>query len=92
LPDQPIDFAAAKKRLEEAARVRCAHCGAWIPFQVSRCERCGVYFEGAAMQFTHPGERDDAANELLRRRRLALTLFVVAGAVGLGAALCMGQR
>lgn len=59
---------------------------------LTRCTYCGVHFEGAAMQFTHPSERAEAIENLAHRRRMAVVLFAVASLAAVAISLLAGSR
>lgn len=63
--DEPIsiNFAAARKRAESDTRVRCAKCNKLIHMQDTRCEYCGVNFNGEAWQFS-PSTTNRSQNSL----------------------------
>ena len=53
---EPVDLQAVKlRRAEKHALVPCARCGRDIPMHSTRCQYCGVHFDGQAFQFTYDG-------------------------------------
>ncbi len=73
------DFEKHKKAIDaDPNRVRCAHCGAWIPVRAERCPRCGVFFKGEAFQFSHRSDELEAV-----RRSRAKRIRIIAIAIGI---------
>jgi len=74
-----IDFEKHKKLIEEDPnRVKCAHCGSWVPAHAEQCRKCGVHFKGEAFQFAHSS--DELESERMSRAR---RIRVIAIAIGL---------
>ena len=63
--DEPISisFAAARERAESDTRVRCAKCNKLIHMRDTKCEYCGVNFNGEAWQFS-PSTTNRSQNAL----------------------------
>ena len=78
------DFEKHKQAIErDPNRVRCAHCGAWVPARAEKCRSCGVHFKGEAFQFSHASDEIEGARRAraTRIRRMAIVigiLFLVA--------------
>ena len=73
-----IDFEARRRQAEnDPNKVRCAHCGAWISSDATRCPKCGVYFQGEAFQFSHPKLDELSDDRITRRRRALVVAFVL---------------
>ncbi len=67
---EPVDLQTAKlRRAEKHALVPCARCGRDIPMHSTRCQYCGVHFDGQAFQYTYDGA------PVLTRRRSPSRLF-----------------
>lgn len=59
MSDEPMSFEEHRRRREEnAGTVRCAKCGKWIAATATKCQECGVNFQGEAQDFAHASERD----------------------------------
>jgi ribosomal protein L40E len=79
------DFEQHKRMMEsDPNRVRCAHCGAWVPARAERCPKCGVHFRGEAFQFEHPSD-ELAAARIARARRVRIAAIVIATLFAIGA-------
>ena len=74
--DEPvsISFAANRDRAEDDSRVRCAKCNKLIHMRESKCEYCGVNFNGEAWQFS-PSTRNRSQNTL------RMPFWLIAGVV-----------
>jgi len=44
-----VDFAAAKRRLDDPKRLPCPRCGRKVDPAAGRCPHCGVWFAGEAL-------------------------------------------
>ncbi|MEX2213861.1 MAG: hypothetical protein WD768_07025 [Phycisphaeraceae bacterium] len=78
---------------DDPARVVCAHCGELIVAASTRCEYCGVHFEGTAADFAPysqehvesdlngytPSKRDPNAEPHPIVRRVAMVILIVFG-------------
>jgi hypothetical protein len=77
-----------QERLRRKARdlsARCPRCGQENFMRSTRCQHCGLWFQGEAFQFA-PGE-DLAFEEWDRRKRVRFRLWLALLAVGIGGLL-----
>ncbi len=65
------------QRDEDPNRVPCANCGKRIALMATRCEHCGITFQGSALEFAKLDE-PDASQQVFRRRLFAALAIVVA--------------
>ena len=72
-----LDFRKHKDQIDsDPNRVRCAHCGAWVPTRAEKCRKCGVHFKGEAFQFAHSSDELEAERRSRSRRARAIALII----------------
>lgn len=76
--DEPgsISFAAARERAAGDTRVRCAKCNKLIHMRDTRCEHCGVNFNGEAWQFS-------PSTKVRSRHSLRISYWLIVGVVAI---------
>ena len=59
MTDEPLNLDQFRQRLRDEDLVRCPRCRHLVSAVSTRCEHCGVHFEGEAHEFTaRPRERE----------------------------------
>lgn len=57
-------------------RVRCPRCGKWILMHATRCEHCGLHFQGEAWEFS-PSTRGSPSSAFLGMPRWLVVAIAV---------------
>jgi hypothetical protein len=71
-----LRFNANRDSAESDERVRCPRCGKWIYMHDTRCEHCGLHFQGEAWEFS-PSTRGSGSSALLGMPRWLVVAIAV---------------